>query len=186
MEEVAEAVANLLKALGYDPEEDDNQHLRRTPERVAQSLTELTSPISFDFTVFDNQDVDQMIVVKDVPFYSLCAHHLLPFYGNAHIGYIPDKHLAGLSKLARTVDYFMRGFNIQEEMTKDILDFIVEKLDPLGAIVVLEGHHLCMAMRGVETPDHLTSTSALYGVFFDPKKQARQEFFELVRGLNGR
>jgi len=177
-------IRGVLIALEQDPDED--VHLRGTPTRVAQTLIELTTPLEFEFTTFDNRDIDQMIVCRDVPFYSLCAHHLLPFYGKAHIGYIPDAKLAGLSKLARTVDYFMRGLNIQEQMTKDIMDFLVEHLEPLGAIVVLEGHHLCMAMRGAETPDHLTTTSALYGVFLDPNKQARNEFFELVRGMNGK
>jgi len=183
---VEAAVGQLLKSLGYDVEED--QHLENTPRRVAESLVELTTPVNFDFTTFENNDIDQLIIVKDVPFYSLCAHHLLPFFGRAHIGYIPKGKLAGLSKLARTVKFFMRGLNLQEEMTNDIKNFLEEHLEPKGIIVVLEGHHLCMAIRGAQTPDHLTTTSAISGVFFDPTKgpAARNEFFELVRGMNGR
>lgn len=183
---VEAAVEQLLKSLGYEVEEE--QHLRDTPRRVAESLMELTTPKEFNFTTFENNDIDQMIIVKDIPFYSLCAHHLLPFYGSAHIGYLPNSSLAGLSKIARTVRYFMRGLNLQEEMTNDIKNFLVEHLEPKGVIVVLEGHHLCMAVRGAQTPDHLTTTSALAGVFFDPEKgpAARNEFFSLVRGMNGR
>jgi GTP cyclohydrolase I len=183
---VEAAVEQLLKSLGYDTEE--SPHLEDTPRRVAESLLELTTPKNFSFTTFENNDVDQLIVVAGIPFYSLCAHHLLPFYGRAHIGYIPNGLLAGLSKLARTVNFFMRGLNIQEEMTNDIKNFLVEHLEPKGAIVVLEGHHLCMAVRGAQTADHLTTTSALAGVFFDPVKgpPARNEFFELIRGTNGR
>lgn len=183
---VEAAVEQLLKSLGYDVEEDP--HLGDTPRRVAESLMELTTPVEFNFTTFQNNDIDQMIIVKDVPFYSLCAHHLLPFYGKAHIGYIPGARLAGLSKIARSVKYFMRGLNIQEEMTNDIKNFLVDHLEPKGVVVVLEGHHLCMAVRGAQTPDHLTTTSSLYGVFFDPEKgpAARTEFFELVRGMNGK
>ena len=177
-DELETCVARMLELLGQDV--DDNPHLAETPRRVAASLRELVTPLHFEFTTFDNSDVDQMITVRDIPFYSLCAHHLLPFYGKAHIGYIPAKKLAGLSKLARSVDFFMRGLNVQEELTKDILDFLTEHLDPLGAIVVMEGHHLCMAMRGSETSGHLTTTSALYGVFFDPRKEARNEFFSLI------
>ena len=172
-------IEQLLDLLGVDV--DDNPHIEGTPRRVARSLRELTTPIEFEFTTFENRGTDQMITIKDIPFYSLCAHHLLPFYGKTHIAYIPEKRLAGLSKLARTVEYFMRGLNVQEELTRDIMDYLVEHLDPLGAMVVMEGHHLCMAMRGSETPGHMTTTSALYGVFFDPSKGARQEFLELIK-----
>lgn len=177
VDKLEDLVREMLDLLGQDGE---NPHLEDTPRRVAKSLIELTTPLHFEFTVFDNNDIDQMITLKDIPFYSLCAHHLLPFYGMAHIGYIPDKKLAGLSKLTRTVDFFMRGLNVQEELTKDIMDYIVEHLDPKGAIVVMEGTHLCMMMRGSESSG-LTTTSALYGVFLDPKKEARNEFLSLLR-----
>lgn len=160
---------------------EETVHTKDTPKRYAQALIELMTPIDFTFTTFDSTDINQMIAVTDVPFYSLCAHHVLPFYGKAHIAYIPGKKIAGLSKLSRTVDYFSRGLNVQEELTKDIMDFLVEHLEPMGAMVVLEGHHLCMAMRGAETQQHRTTTSALHGVFLDPTKQARQEFLELVK-----
>jgi GTP cyclohydrolase I len=178
-----DTVRTLLEQLGLDVDEDP--HLDGTPRRVARSLREMTTPVSFEFTTFENRDIDQMIIVKGVPFYSLCAHHLLPFYGKVHVGYIPEKKLAGLSKLARTVEYFMRGLNIQEEMTKDILDFLVEHLEPKGAMVVVEASHLCMVMRGAETSGHLTTTSALQGVFLDPARLARQEFLDLIGRHDG-
>jgi GTP cyclohydrolase I len=176
-------MGEVLEELGLDVE--SNPHLLDTPRRVAASLRELITPVEFEFTVFDNRGIDQMIVVQDIPFYSLCAHHLLPFYGKAHVAYIPADKMAGISKIARAVEYFMRGLNVQEELTKDIMDFLVEKLDPLGAIVVIEGHHLCMAMRGVESRVHKTTTSALTGVFLRPDKRAREEFFQLIGRSNG-
>lgn len=178
-----ELITDVLVELGYDPEE--NPHLAETPHRAARSFRELTTPDEFNFTVFENKDIDQMVTVSDVPFYSLCAHHMLPFHGRAHIAYIPEMYLVGLSKLARTVEHFGRGFNVQEELTKDIVDFLDEKLEPKGTAVVLEAHHLCMAMRGIQKPGHLTTTSAMRGVFLDPNKLARQEFLDLIRRGNG-
>src|SRR5438105_4820224 len=117
-------IDEMLSELGYDTEE--TEHLKRTPERVAKTLRELTQPIDFEFTVFPNQDVDQMVVVRDVPFYSLCGHHLLPFFGKAHVGYIPDENLVGLSKIGRAIKHFSRGLNVQEELTQDIANFLTE------------------------------------------------------------
>lgn len=172
-------VYNLLEVLLGVDFIDDNPHLKETPERVAKSLIELTTPQDFNFTVFTNKDINQLVAVTDIPFFTLCAHHLLPFYGKVHIGYVPDKQMAGLSKFARTVQKFMRGLNIQEEMTQDMLNFIDEHLDPLGAIVVVEGEHLCMEMRGVHSSGK-TTTSAISGVFKDPKRGARSEFLDLI------
>lgn len=180
---LAAAVTMILDELGYDPEE--NPHLAETPQRVAQAFRDLTKQDDFKFTVFDNKDIDQMVVVQDIPFYSLCAHHLLPFHGKAHVAYVPDKHLVGISKLARTVEHFSRGLNVQEELTRDVIDFLVEKLEPKGVAVVMKAHHLCMAMRGIQKPGHLTTTSALNGVFLDPEKEARTEFMALIGGNNG-
>jgi GTP cyclohydrolase I len=173
-------VESLLELLGLDVEE--NPHLAGTPRRVAQMFRELTTPLEFNFTTFENKDIDNMIVIKDMPFYSLCAHHMLPFFGKAHVAYIPDGKLAGLSKFARTLKHFTRGLNVQEEMTQDIMNFLVEHLDPKGVAVVVEGTHLCMAMRGIESSGHLTTTSAMYGVFLNPKKGARSEFLSLING----
>lgn len=172
----------ILELLGYD---ESNPHTEHTPRRAARAWLELTQGEGFDFTTFRNTDIDQMIVVQDIPFFSLCAHHMLPFYGVGHIAYIPEDRLLGLSKLARSIDHFARGLNVQEELTKDIMDFIVENLDPKGAAVILQAQHLCMAMRGVERPGHLTTTSALTGVFLDPEKEARNEFLSIIRGKNG-
>lgn len=170
----------ILDLLGYNPE--DNPHVAATPRRAAKAWLELTQPEGFGFTVFRNTDIDQMVVCQDIPFFSLCAHHILPFYGKAHLAYIPQANILGLSKLARTVDYFARALTVQEELTKDVMDFLVENVDPKGAAVVMQAHHLCMAMRGVERPGHLTTTSAMYGVFLDSSKAARSEFFSIING----
>ena len=177
--DVAMDIQMLLNDLGLNPEE--NPHLEETPTRVANTFLELTTPQPFTFTVFDSSDIDQMISVTNIPFYSLCAHHLLPFFGSAHVGYIPNGKMAGLSKLSRTVEYFSKGINVQEELTHDIKEFLEEHLEPKGTMVVLEARHLCMEMRGAETRDHKTTTSAVSGVFLNPEKQARTEFLELLR-----
>jgi len=172
-------VFNLLEVLLGEDFIDENPHLAETPERVAKSLIELTTPTPFNFTVFENKDINQLVAVTDIPFFSLCAHHLLPFYGMAHIGYVPNELMAGLSKLSRTVQHFMRGLNIQEEMTQDILSYIEEHLKPLGVMVVVEGEHLCMTMRGAHSSGR-TTTSAISGVFKNPKRGARTEFLDLI------
>ena len=172
----------LLEELGLDVEE--SPHLQDTPHRVARMLKELTTPHEFNFTTFDNKDITHMVVVRDIPFYSLCAHHLLPFFGRGHIAYIPAGKLAGISKFARTVKHFSRGLNVQEELTEDIKNFLVENLEPVGVGVVLEGTHLCMAMRGVES-GHMTTTSAMQGAFLNPDKGAREEFLRLIGKNHG-
>ena len=179
---IAKHFEEILHLLGYNPE--DNPHVGDTPRRAARAWIDLTQPEGFNFTVFENKDIDQMVVCQDIPFFSLCAHHMLPFYGKAHLAYIPEGRILGLSKLARTVDHFARGLTVQEELTKDIMDFIVEQVDPKGAAVVMQGHHLCMAMRGIQRPGHLTTTSAMHGVFLDPRREARAEFFNIVNGGN--
>jgi GTP cyclohydrolase I len=170
--------ASVVEAI--DPDWSEHPHLKDTPSRVARMFTELLNGTEFEFTTFDNKDVDQMVLVRDIYFYSLCAHHMLPFHGHAHVAYIPGERLVGLSKFARVVDHFSRGLNIQEELTADIKNFLVEELKPKGVGVILEAEHLCMSMRGIERPGHLTTTSAMQGVFLDPSKGARQEFLELI------
>lgn len=180
-----ESIMDLL--LDGSIEVPDHPHFKDTPKRFAKALVDLTTPHDFNFTTFPNGNaegenkLDQMVVVQDIEYWTLCAHHMLPFYGKAHIGYIPDKTVCGLSKLARTVVHFMRGLNIQEELTQDIHDFLDEHLSPKGVMVVLEGNHMCMGMRGVERPAAVTTTSAISGVFLDPNKGARGEFLRLVK-----
>lgn len=156
-------------------------HLERTPARFAKMLKDLTTPGEFNFTTFPNaQDVDEMIVVKNIPFYTLCAHHVIPFHGICHIGYVPKDQIAGLSKLPRTVHYFCKGLNVQEDLTQLIANFLEAELTPVGVAVVMQAEHLCMTMRGVQVPGTLTLTHALKGCFRDPLEQARAEFFAAI------
>ena len=141
------AVAELLTALGRDV---TNEHLADTPRRVAASLLELLTPREFTMTTFPNdEEYSELVLVRDIPFHSLCEHHLLPFRGVAHVGYVPGDRLVGLSKLARVVELFARDLQVQERLTKQIADYLQEKLNARGVGVVLEAEHLCMSMRGV-------------------------------------
>ena len=170
----------LVMTTGLDPQTD---HGENTPQRFAQMLSDLTTRDEFSFTTFDNTEkVDEMITVRDIPFYTLCNHHVIPFFGKAHIAYIPQGKIAGLSKFARTVKYFAKGLWVQEHLTSEIADFLEDKLEPLGVAVVMEAEHLCMTMRGVQVPGAMTTTSAMRGVFLDPEKGARQEFLSLIKG----
>lgn len=167
----------FLQTLGLDV---DDPHLRETPRRVATMFaTELFAPHPFTFTTFPAEG-DSLVLVRDIPFVSICAHHLLPFRGVAHVGYIPTDRLVGLSKLARTVEYHARAPQVQERLTDQIADFLDVNLDPLGVGVVLEATHLCMEIRGVQKPGTTTTTSALRGVLRD-EPEARAEFMALVR-----
>lgn len=177
-DELASHFASILDLLGYD----DNPHTKDTPRRAARAWIELTQGEDFNATAFKNMDIDQMVVCQDIPFYSLCAHHMLPFFGTAHVAYIPGDNLLGLSKLARAVEHFSRGLSVQEELTKDVMDFLLETLgNPKGVAVVMQASHLCMQMRGVERTGK-TTTSAMNGVFLDPQKEARAEFFNIING----
>ncbi|HEU4977098.1 MAG TPA: GTP cyclohydrolase I FolE [Baekduia sp.] len=169
---------DLLLALGADL---DDEGLRDTPRRMATALAELLSPEPFTATTFPNdRDYDELVVVRDVPFHSLCQHHLLPFQGVAHVAYLPGERIVGLSKLARVVEHFARDLQVQERLTKQIADWLDQTLQPRGVGVVLEAEHLCMTLRGVRKPGSRTVTSALHGlVREDPR--TRQEFLELVR-----
>jgi GTP cyclohydrolase IA len=171
------AVADLLVALGKDPHDE---HTTDTPRRVAVAYAELLTPRSFNLTTFPNdEDYDELVLARDIPFHSLCQHHLLPFTGVAHVGYLPGDRVLGLSKLARVVELFARDLQIQERLTKQVADWLQDHLVPKGVGVVLEAEHLCMSLRGVQTRGSRTVTSALHGLLRqDPRSRA--EFFALA------
>lgn len=170
----ADAVRALLEALGRDVE---SEHLADTPRRVAEAYIELLTPQPFTPTTFPSEGFGELVVVRDIPFDSLCEHHLLPFRGVAHLGYVPGDRIIGLSKLARVVQQFARDLQVQERLTKQIADRLVEVLDPAGVGVVLEAEHLCMSLRGVQVPGTRTITSSLAGVVRDDDR-IRREFLE--------
>jgi GTP cyclohydrolase I len=177
-----DTIRRLLAELGEDP---SREGLLNTPKRVEQALRFLTSGYTADVdTVLNNAlftvDYNEMVIVKDIDFYSLCEHHLLPFFGRAHIAYIPQGRVIGLSKIPRLVEVFARRLQIQERMTSQIADTIRDKIDPLGVGVVIEATHLCMAMRGVEKQNSFAITSAMLGVFQNDAR-TRMEFLELIR-----
>jgi GTP cyclohydrolase I len=177
-----ETIRELLSALGEDP---DREGLRSTPRRVEQALRFLTSGYRADLDAIVNNalfsvDYNEMVIVRDIDFYSLCEHHLLPFFGKCHIAYIPDGKVIGLSKIPRLVDAFARRLQVQERLTSQIADTINARVTPLGVAVVMEATHLCMAMRGVEKQNSLTTTSAMVGTFRD-NARTRHEFLELIR-----
>jgi GTP cyclohydrolase IA len=174
------AVADLLVALGEDPE---REHLADTPARVARSYAELLTPRSFDLTTFPNDEgYDELVLARDIPFHSLCEHHLLPFHGVAHVGYLPGARILGLSKLARVVELFARRLQVQERLTRQIADWLDEQLQPKGVGVVLDAEHLCMSLRGVQATGARTITSTLHGTLRDDSR-SRQELFALT-GIN--
>lgn len=172
-----QAVADLLDALGVDRPGDG---LAETPARVARAYAELLSPQPFEATTFANDEgYDELVVAKDIPFSSLCEHHLLPFSGVAHVGYLPGERLLGLSKLARVVDHFSRRLQLQERLTTQVADWLVSALRPSGVGVVLEAEHTCMTIRGVRASGSRTVTSALTGFVRDDER-TRAEFFAIV------
>jgi GTP cyclohydrolase I len=171
------AVGDLLRALGAD---DRSEGLRDTPRRVAETYAELLTPRPFEATTFPNEDrYDQLVLARSIPFHSLCMHHLLPFHGVAHVGYLPGERIIGLSKLARVVDLFARDLQIQERLTMQVADWLQAELRPRGVGVVLEAEHMCMSMRGVCKPGSRTVTSALRGTVRDDAR-TRQEFLTLT------
>jgi GTP cyclohydrolase I len=177
-----EHVRAILKAIGEDP---DREGLLRTPQRVAQAFKFLTRGYDMDPEKVINdalftEDYEEMIVQKDIDFYSLCEHHLLPFFGKAHVAYIPHHKIVGISKLARLVDVYARRLQVQERMTNQIASIIMQKLDALGVAVVIEAEHLCMRMRGVEKQNSYVITSALLGAF-RTRQDTRSEFMNLIR-----
>jgi GTP cyclohydrolase IA len=174
---VERAAGELLRALGADV---DAEALQETPRRVADAYSELLTPQPFRATTFPNDDgYDQLIVAQAIPFHSLCMHHLLPFHGLAHIGYIPGERIIGLSKLGRVVEFFGRDLQIQERLTTQIADWLQRELEPKGVGVVLEAEHLCMSLRGVQKLGAKTVTSALHGLVRDDPR-TRQEFLALT------
>lgn len=173
------AVGDLLAALGADLADDG---LRETPRRVAEAYAELLTPEPLALTTFPNHEAyDELVVLRDVPFHSLCMHHLLPFHGVAHVAYLPAERIIGLSKLARVVELLARGLQLQERLTVQVADWLEEQLKPKGVGVVLEAEHLCMSLRGVAKPGARTTTSALRGLVRDDPR-TRQEFLALAVG----
>ena len=177
-----EQIRLLLKYLGEDP---DREGLSKTPHRVAEALTFLTEgyrtdPESVINGALFTEEYEEMIVQKDIDFYSLCEHHILPFFGKAHVAYIPHHKIIGVSKLARLVDIYARRLQVQERMTNQIANIIMEKLEPLGVAVVIEAEHLCMRMRGVQKQNSIVITSTLLGAFQN-RQETRAEFMNLIR-----
>jgi GTP cyclohydrolase I len=184
-ESIADLVRRMIALLGEDP---SREGLRKTPERYEKALKFLTSGYNQSVdTVLNGATFsvhyDEMVVVKDVEFFSLCEHHLLPFFGKAHVAYLPSKRVLGLSKIARLVNMFARRLQIQERMTSQIAQAIEEKISPEGVGVIIEARHLCMQMRGVEKQHGQAVTSAMLGSFRH-NKQTRDEFLSLVRSKN--
>ncbi len=171
---------DILARLGEDP---DREGLNKTPERVAKAMQflmqgyELDAQAILDSAKF-HEPMSEMIIVKDIEIYSLCEHHMLPFFGKAHVAYIPNGWITGLSKIARVVDVFARRLQVQERLTTQILHAIRDSLQPIGAAVVIEASHLCMMMRGVQKQNSVTTTSAFYGEF--QKNETRTEFIKLI------
>jgi GTP cyclohydrolase IA len=170
------AAADLLVALGADLSDEG---LRETPRRMAAAYAELLTPQPFRPTTFPNDGYDELVLVRSIPFHSLCMHHLLPFHGVAHIGYLPGERILGLSKFARVVELFARDLQVQERMTKQIAGWLQQRLAPKGVGVVLEAEHLCMSLRGVQKFGAKTATSALHGLVRDDPR-TRQEFLALT------
>lgn len=177
-----EIYRELLRRVGEDPSRDG---LLKTPDRMQKSLAFLTrgyqqSPTEILRGALFDVEYDEMVIVRDIEFYSLCEHHMLPFFGKAHVAYIPKGKVIGLSKVARLVDVFARRLQVQERMTRQVADSIVEAIDPQGVAVILEAQHLCMMMRGVEKQQSMTTTSAMLGAFRN-SPQTRNEFLSLIR-----
>jgi GTP cyclohydrolase I len=180
---IADLVRQMIAQLGEDP---NREGLRRTPERFEKALRYLTSGYRQDPDKILNGAMfsvtyDEMVVVKDIEVYSLCEHHLLPFFGKCHVAYIPNKKVVGLSKIARLVNMYARRLQIQERLTSQIAETIEERLSPQGVGVIIEARHLCMVMRGVEKQNSTAMTSAMLGVFRE-NKQTRDEFLSLIKG----
>ena len=180
---IAENVRHILKGLGENPEREG---LQRTPERVEKALKFLTGGYAENIAKIVNGalfavDYDEMVIVRDIEFFSLCEHHMLPFHGKAHVAYIPNGKVIGLSKIPRIVDVFARRLQVQERMTQEIAETLMDILKPKGVAVTCEAAHFCMMMRGVEKQHSSTVTSAMLGEFRD-RKETRDEFLSLIRG----
>jgi GTP cyclohydrolase I len=179
IERAEKAARDLLEALGADLADEG---VRDTPRRVAAAYAELLTPEPFDMTTFPNEEgYDELVVVRDIPFHSLCMHHLLPFHGTATVAYIPGERIIGLSKLARVVDLFARDLQVQERLTTQVAAWLEQRLQPKGVGVVLEAEHMCMSLRGVQKPGARTTTSALHGLIREDAR-TRAEFLALAEG----
>ena len=181
IDRIAGHYGEILQAIGEDPEREG---LKKTPERVAKALQYLThgydlDPAAILRSAMFTEDYSQMVLVKDIEVYSMCEHHMLPFFGKAHVAYIPNGRIVGLSKVPRVVDAFARRLQVQERLTNEIRDCLQETLDPLGVAVVLECSHLCMQMRGIQKQNSVTTTSAFTGIFLDDNR-TREEFIQLL------
>ena len=179
----AKLMENYKSTLGLLGEDPEREGLLKTPERLAKAMQFLTQGYQLDANAVLNsakfhEDVSEMIIVKDIELYSMCEHHMLPFYGKAHVAYIPNGYITGLSKIARVVDIYSRRLQVQEPLTTQILASIKETLNPLGVAVVIEASHLCMMMRGVQKQNSVTTTSAFWGEF--EKNETRSEFVKLI------
>ena len=182
LERMESHVRDILEDLGEDPKREG---LQRTPHRVAKALRELTSGYAVDVDAMINNALftecyDEMVLVRDIAFYSMCEHHMLPFFGRAHVAYLPEKKIVGLSKIPKLVEVFARRLQVQERMTRQIADTLDKKLQPRGVGVILEARHMCMEMRGAESHSSPTTTSAMLGVF-QKDARTRKEFLDLVK-----
>ena len=182
LDELAAHYRQVLTLLGEDP---DREGLVKTPMRVAKAMQVLTRGYAMDAhkvltDALFAEKYNQMVMVKDIDFFSMCEHHMLPFYGKAHVAYVPNGYITGLSKIARVVDIFSHRLQVQERLTQQIMDCIQDTLKPLGVMVVVEAKHMCMQMRGVEKQNSITTTSAFSGAFNQAK--TREEFMNLLRG----
>lgn len=180
-QQIAKHIQEIIRLLGED---NQREGLVKTPTRVGEAMQFLTQGYTQNAeeilrSALFEEDYRQMVVVKDIPFYSLCEHHILPFFGKAHVAYIPNGKITGLSKIARVVDVFARRLQVQERMTTQIKDCIQQTLNPLGVMVVIEAEHLCMQMRGVQKPHAVTTTSDFTGAF--NRAETREEFMNLIR-----
>ncbi|MFA7228304.1 MAG: GTP cyclohydrolase I FolE [Melioribacteraceae bacterium] len=181
LELIEKNVRQILEEIGEDP---DREGLKNTPSRVAKAYEFLTQGYKRDLNevlnnaVFDEK-YDEMVIVKDIDFYSMCEHHLLPFYGKVHVAYIPDGKIVGLSKVPRIVDVFAQRLQVQERMTQEIADTLDKCLNPRGVAVVVEAYHMCMMMRGVQKQNSITTTSAMHGIFTEDAR-TRSEFLNLI------
>jgi GTP cyclohydrolase I len=170
---------NVSRLLQYFGEDVNREGLQDTPRRYIKFLTQFLEEKKFNFTCFDSEGYDEMISQTNIPFYSLCEHHMAPFFGTASVAYIPDKKIVGLSKLARTIDFFSNRFQNQERITMQVAQFLEDKLNPKGVAVVIKAKHLCMEMRGVKKHDTYTTTSRMVG-FFKDHMETRMEFLKLI------
>ena len=181
---IEDNVRQILEYMGEDPEREG---LVKTPERVARAFEYLTRGYNQDpkevinQAMFTEEDYQEMVLVRDIDFYSMCEHHILPFFGRAHVAYLPQHHIVGLSKIPRLVEVFSRRLQVQERLTTQIANTIMEELDPLGVGVIIRAEHLCMRMRGVEKQNSIVTTSAMLGAFRS-QQATREEFITLVNG----